>query len=86
MVIIFSRSLEGQLECQNVFSSLSKIFEKTKLSKCPASLEIVASSLSPYQMLSSGEHDPVSIKGSSNDAPVSQDEHSRVRDRDPFLA
>ena len=88
MVTVFSCLLEYQwpLECQIVFALLSNIFDKGLPSHTPPVLEIVASSLSPYQILSSGEHDSVSTKGSSTETPFSHDGHSRVRDRDPFLA
>ena len=84
-VMILSRTREYQLECQLVAGLLSNILEKGKLaSQWPAWFEIVASSLSPYQILSWGEHDSVSINGSSDNSPVWHDEHVRVRDRDPL--
>ena len=49
----------------------------------PASFEIVASSASPYQMRSSGEHDSVSFKVSFKVPAFGMKEQVRVRDRVP---
>ena len=71
-------------ECHEVLASLSNIFESAKFpSHIPASFEIVAISVSPYQIRSSGEHDSVSSKVSVSDPSVGIKEHVRERDQIP---
>ena len=83
MIFVLSSLIAA--ECQDVVASSSKIFESSVTEfQIPASFEIVASSVSPYQMLSFGEHDSVSFIVSFKIPGIfGIKEQVRVRDRVP---
>ena len=85
MVMIFVLSSFTPAECHDVVASSSKIFESSVTEfHIPASFEIVATSDSPYQMRSSGEHDSISFKASFKIPGIfGIKEQVRVRDRVP---
>ena len=72
-------------ECQDVAASSSKLFASSVTEfHIPASFEIVATSVSPYQIRSSGKHISLSFKVSLRDPVVGTNEKVRVRDRVPI--
>ena len=85
IVMILVLSSLTPAECHDVVASSSKIFESSVTEfHIPASFVIVATSVSPYQMRSSGEHDSVSFKVSFKIPGIfGMKEQVRVRDRVP---